>query len=103
MCRRDMGSPLLLPSFHIDKCLCILYKDFDILLINHMAMLYSMVCNSAAHLECVSDVHHIREAIWIRRRAPNTMNRDEGACYLSLLNDPLLTTLASNERQIVLV
>ena len=28
--------------------------------------------------ECVSDVRHIKEAIWIRRRAPNTMNRDEG-------------------------
>ena len=28
--------------------------------------------------ECVSNVSYIKEAIWIRRRAPNTMNRDEG-------------------------
>ena len=28
--------------------------------------------------ECDRDVRHIKEAIWIRRRAPSTMNRDEG-------------------------
>ena len=38
---------------------------------------------------------HIREAIWIRKRAPNTMNRDEGAHFLSHLYDPLLTSSAT--------
>ena len=38
------------------------------------------------------DVRHIKEAIWIRRRAPRTMNRDEGAHFLSHIFDPLLTT-----------
>ena len=28
--------------------------------------------------DCDSDVHHIREYIWIRRHAPNTTNGDEG-------------------------
>ena len=41
----------------------------------------------------VLDLHHIKEDIWIRRRTPNRMNRDEGAHYLShiLVYDPLLT------------
>ena len=42
--------------------------------------------------ECDRDVRHIKEAIWIRRRAPSTMNRDEGAHFLSHVFDPLLTT-----------
>ena len=43
--------------------------------------------------ECVSDVRHIKEAIWIRRRAPNTMNRDEEAHNLSYVYDPLSSDL----------
>ena len=49
--------------------------------------------------ECVADVRHIKEAIWIRRRAPNTMNRDEGAHYLSHVYDPLLATPTSGSRR----
>ena len=51
--------------------------------------------------ECVSDVRHIKEAIWIRRRAPNTMNRDEGAHYLhvSHVYDPLLATSTFGDGQ----
>ena len=32
--------------------------------------------------ECVWDVCHIKEAIWIGRYAPNTMDRDKEALYL---------------------
>ena len=42
--------------------------------------------------ECNTRSRHIREAIWIRRRAPHTMNRDEGAHFLSHVYDPLLTS-----------
>ena len=49
--------------------------------------------------ECVADVRHIKEAIWIRRCAPNTMNRDEGAHYLSHVYDPLLATPTSGSRR----
>ena len=28
--------------------------------------------------ECDRDVRHIKESIWIRKRAPSTMNKDEG-------------------------
>ena len=49
--------------------------------------------------ECVSDVRYIKEAIWITRRAPNTMNRDEGAHYLSHVYDPLLATPTSGDRR----
>ena len=45
--------------------------------------------------ECNARSRHIREAIWIRKRAPNTMNRDEGAHFLSHLYDPLLTSSAT--------
>ena len=37
-------------------------------------------------------MRHIKEAIWIRRRALNTLNRDEGAHFLSHVFDRLLTT-----------
>ena len=36
------------------------------------------------------------EAIWIRKRAPHTMNRDEGAHYLSHIYDPLLMSSTSS-------
>ena len=42
--------------------------------------------------ECNVRSRRIREAIWIRKRAPNTMNRDEGAHFLSHIYDPLLTS-----------
>jgi hypothetical protein len=32
--------------------------------------------------ECDLYARHVKEAIWIRRRAPNTMNRDEGPIFL---------------------
>ena len=44
--------------------------------------------------ECNTRSRHIREAIWIRKRAPHTMNRDEGAHFLSHVYDPLLTSSA---------
>ena len=50
------------------------------------------------NMTCVSDVRHIKEAIWIRCRAPNTMNRDKGAHYLSHVYDPLLATPTSGDR-----
>ena len=37
-------------------------------------------------------MRHIKGAIWIRRRAPNTMKRDDWAHYLSHVYDPLLAT-----------
>ena len=40
--------------------------------------------------ECNTGARHIRESIWIRKRSPNTMNRDEGAHFLSHVYDPLL-------------
>ena len=49
--------------------------------------------------ECVSNVHHIKEAIWIRRCAPNPMNRDKGAHYLSHVYDPLLATPTYGDRR----
>ena len=49
--------------------------------------------------ECVSDVRHIKEAIWLRRCTPNTMNRDKGAHYLSHVYDPLLATPTSGDRR----
>ena len=45
--------------------------------------------------ECNMRSRHIRESIWIRKRAPNTMNRDEGAHFLSHIYDPLLTSSSS--------
>ena len=45
--------------------------------------------------ECNHRSRLIREAIWIRKRAPHTMNRDEGAHYLSHIYDPLLTSSTS--------
>ena len=59
----------------------------------------SQMCLVCLAKECVSDVRHIKEAIWIRRRAPNTMNRDEGAHYLSHVYDPLLATPTSGNRR----
>ena len=45
--------------------------------------------------ECNVRSRHIRESIWIRTRAPNTMNRDEGAHFLSHIYNPLLTSSSS--------
>ena len=42
--------------------------------------------------ECNLGARHIKEAIWIRKRAPNTMNRDEG--LISHVYDPLLAASA---------
>ena len=54
---------------------------------------------SGSRKECVSDVRHIKEAIWIRHHAPNTMNRDEGAHYLSHVYVSLLATPTSGDRR----
>ena len=40
---------------------------------------------------CDKGARHIKESIWIRKISPNTMNRDEGARFLSHVYDPLLT------------
>ena len=40
--------------------------------------------------ECNAIARHTHESIWIRKRAPNTTNRDEGAHYLSNMYDPIL-------------
>ncbi|XP_072041401.1 uncharacterized protein [Amphiura filiformis] len=41
--------------------------------------------------ECNANIRRINESIWIRRRGPNVMNRDDGAHHLSHVYDPLLT------------
>ena len=45
--------------------------------------------------ECNARSRHICESIWIRKSAPNTMTRDEGAHFLSHVYDPLLTSSSS--------
>ena len=45
--------------------------------------------------ECNVRSRHIHKFIWIRKRAPNSMNRDEGAHFLSHVYDPLLTSSSS--------
>ena len=42
--------------------------------------------------ECDTGARHIKESQWIRKRTPNTMNRDEGVYYLRRVYDPLLAT-----------
>ena len=42
--------------------------------------------------ECDASTRFIRESIWIRKRGPAVMNRDEGAYHLSHVYDPLLKT-----------
>ena len=39
------------------------------------------------------------KSVWIRKRAPNTMNRDEGAYYLNHVYDLHLTTPISGDRR----
>ena len=41
----------------------------------------------------------IRESIWIRRKSPNVMNRDEGNHILSHVYDPLITATAPSTGQ----
>ena len=40
---------------------------------------------------------HVRESIWIRKRAPNIMNRDKGPTFLAIF-DPLLTSSSTFSR-----
>ena len=42
--------------------------------------------------ECNASIRWIRESMWIRRRGPQAMNRDEGANFLSHVFDPFLTS-----------
>ena len=41
--------------------------------------------------ECNTSIRRICESMWIRRRGPQAMNRDEGAHFLSHVFDPFLT------------
>ena len=41
--------------------------------------------------ESDNNIRRIRESMWIRRRGPQVMNRDEGAHFLSHVFDPFLT------------
>ena len=49
--------------------------------------------------ESIRRTRHIREAIWIRRKSPNVMNRDEGAHYLSHVYDPLIAEERSSAQR----
>ena len=53
--------------------------------------------------ECNHRSRLIREAIWIRKRAPHTMNRDEGPHFLSHIYDPLLTSSTSWPHLMVII
>ena len=48
-------------------------------------------------MESNSDARFIRESLWIRKRNTKTMNRDEGAHYLSHIYDPLLLMTSSKD------
>ena len=41
--------------------------------------------------ECNTSIRRINESMWIRRRGPQAMNRDEGSHFLSHVFDPFLT------------
>ena len=56
----------------------------------YLSRLSSSPMLSFGKMQCNTDVCHIKEAIWIRRNASNTMNWDEGP-NLSHVYDPLPT------------
>ena len=77
-------------------------KQFKSAIADHAVQLNHVISWQDAKIldkECDRDVRHIKESIWIRKRAPNTMNRDEGAHYLSHVYDPLLTTPTSGDHR----
>ena len=41
--------------------------------------------------ECNTNIRRIRESMWIRRKGPQAMKREEGAHFLSHVFDPFLT------------
>ena len=50
--------------------------------------------------ECDVGARRIKEAIWIRKKAPNTMNRDEGAHFLSHVYDSLLESSQPRDKAV---